>query len=193
MGSTTSAKWSGWRSRIVEIPGAGDGKPVLLEFRAGFTTSFNLSTVRKGPYHQRAHDTLVTIGRTGPSHIVLPADCDALAIWRIMVGNEAASGLGRWKVRIVDRDALPQLPSNTARGKGTQTFGYFSPKPYFEYAPVVHYDFIDSPGTIIYTPANGGKQLIRFTSAVNQKGTLRLPQHGYVTLSEHGKWQISVT
>ncbi|MFF2254604.1 hypothetical protein [Streptomyces sp. NPDC058142] len=138
MGSTTSAKWSGWRSRIVEIPGAGDGNPVLLEFRAGLTTSFNLSTVRKGPYHQRAHDTLVTISRTGRSHIVLPADCDALAVRRITVGNEAASGLCRWKVRIVDSDALPQLPTKTARGKGTRTFGYFSPKPFFEYAPIVH-------------------------------------------------------
>ncbi|UUS35059.1 hypothetical protein NRO40_14280 [Streptomyces changanensis] len=193
MGSTTSAKWSGWRSRIVEIPGAGGGKPVLLEFRAGLTTSFSLSTVREGPYHQRAHDTLVTIGRTGPSHIVLPADCTALAIRRVVAGSEGASGLGRWKVRIVDSDALPQLPSRTAQGNGTQTFGYFSPKPYFEYAPVVHYDFIDSPGTIIYTPADGGKQLIRSTSAVDQKGSLRLPQHGYVTLSEHGKWRISVT
>lgn len=193
MGSTTSAKWSGWRSRTVEIPGAGHGKPVLLEFRAGFTTSFNLSTVCKGPYHQRAQDALVIIGRTGPSHIVLPADCDALAVRRVMVGNEAASGLGGWKLRIVDSDARPPLPTKTARGKGTETFGYFSPKPYFEYAPVVHYDFVAPPGTIIYTPADGGKQLIRFTSAVNQKGTLRLPQHGYVTLSDHGKWQISVT
>ncbi|MFK3735044.1 hypothetical protein ACI2LJ_32820 [Streptomyces sp. NPDC088090] len=189
----TPAQWSGWRSRVVGIPGAGEGKPVPLEFRAGFTTRFNLSAVRKGSPHQRAYDTLVTIGRTGPSHIVLPADCDALAIWRVTVGNEGASGLGRWKVRIVDSDALPQLPPRTARGKGTRTFGYFSPKPYFEYAPVVHYDFIDSPGTIIYTPADGGKQLIRFTSAATQKGTLRLPRHGYVTLSEHGKWQISVT
>jgi hypothetical protein len=164
-----------------------------LEFRAGFTTSFNLSTVRKGPHHQRAQDALVTIGRTGPSHIVLPADCDALAIRRVVVGNEGASGLGRWKLRIVESDVLPRLPTETAQGKGTKTFGYFSPKPYFEYAPVVHYDFIDSPGTIIYTPANGGKQMIRFTSAVNKKGTLRLPQHGYVTLSDHGKWRISVT
>ncbi|MFF9160927.1 hypothetical protein ACF081_11795 [Streptomyces longwoodensis] len=193
MGSITSAQWSGWRSRTIEIPGAGAGQPVLLEFRAGFTTSFNLSTVRKGAYRQRAHDTLVTIDRPGPSHIVLPADCNALVISRVRVGNEGASGLGRWKVRIVDSDALPPLPSETVRGKGTRTFGYVSPKPYFEYAPVVHYDFIDSPGTIIYTPANGGKRLIRFTSAVNQTGTLRLPQHGYLTLSEHGKWRISVT
>ncbi|QNP67787.1 hypothetical protein [Streptomyces genisteinicus] len=193
MDSTTPASWSGWRSRTVEIPGAGDGTPVLLEFRAGFTTSFRLSTVRKGAQHQRAHDTLVTIGRTGRSHIVLPADCDALAIWRVTVGNEGASGFGRWKVRIVDNDALPQLPTEKTRGKGTRTFGYFSPKPYFEYAPVVHYDFIDSPGTIIYTPANGGKQLIRFTSAATRKGTLRLPHHGYVTVSDHGTWRISAT
>jgi hypothetical protein len=164
-----------------------------VEFCAGLTTSFNLSALRKGRYHQRAQDTLVTISRSGPSHIVLPGDCDALAIGRVRVGNEGASGLGRWKLRIVDSDTLPQLPATTARGKGTETFGYFAPKPYFEYAPVVHYDFVDSPGTIIYTPANGGKQLIRFTSAVSQKGTLRLPQHGYVTLSEHGTWRISVT
>ncbi|MFE6710635.1 hypothetical protein [Streptomyces sp. NPDC057695] len=193
MGSTTSARWSGWRSRIVHIPGAGDGKPVLLEFRAGFTTSFELTTGRKNSSRQRAHDTLVTIGRTGPSHIVMPADCDTLAVRRVTVGNEGASGFGRWKVRVVDSDALPQLPTKDARGKGTQTFCYLRAKPYFEYAPVVHYDFIDSPGTIVYTPANGGKQLIRFTSAVTQKGTLRLPQHGYVTLSDHGKWRISVT
>ncbi|KPC78348.1 MULTISPECIES: hypothetical protein [unclassified Streptomyces] len=190
MGSTTSAEWSGWRNRAVEIPGAGNGKPVLLEFRAGFTARFQLSTVRKGPYHQRAQDTLVTIGRTGPSHIVLPADCDALAIWR---GSDGTGGLGGWKLRIADSDALPRLPTGAARGTGTETFGYFSPKPHPDYAPVVHYDFIDCPGTIIYTPANGGKQLIRFTSAADQRGTLRLPQHGYVTVSEHGEWQVSVT
>ncbi|MEU2060345.1 hypothetical protein [Streptomyces sp. NPDC013455] len=192
MGSS-SAAWSGWRSRTVEIPGAGDGKPVVLEFRAGLTSSFDLATVRKGSHHQRARDTFVTIGRAGPSHIVLPADCDALAIRRVTVGNEGASGLGRWRLRVVDSDALPRLPAGAAQGKGTKTFGYFDPKPYFEYAPVVHYDFVDSPGTVVYTPANGGKQLIRFTSAVNQKGTLRLPQHGYVTLSDHGKWRVSVT
>ncbi|KES04811.1 hypothetical protein BU52_23560 [Streptomyces toyocaensis] len=164
-----------------------------MEFRAGFTTSFQLVTVRKGPHHQRAHDTLVTIGRTGPSHIVLPADCDALAIWRVTVGSEGASGFGRWKLRIADGDALPRLPSGTTQGKGTRTFAYFSPKPYFEYAPVVHYDFADAPGTIVYTPANGGKRQIRFTSAADQRGTLRLPQHGYVTVSEHGKWHLSMT
>lgn len=193
MGTETTERWFGWRSRIVDIPGAGSGKPVLLEFRGGLTTSFDLSTVRKGSAHQRAHDTLVTIGRRGPSHIVLPADCDALAISRVMVGSDAASGLGRWKLRVVGKEALPPLPFKGAQARGTTTFSYFAPKPYYEYAPVVHYDFLDSPGTIIYTPANGGKQVIRFTSAANQKGTLRLPQHGYVTLSERGKWQISVT
>ncbi|MER6678664.1 hypothetical protein [Streptomyces sp. NPDC000983] len=178
---------------MVEFPGAGVGKPVVVEFRAGFTSSFDLSTVRRGSYRQRARDRLVTIGRTGRSHIVLPGDCDALAIARVVVGNEGASGVGRWKVRVVDSDALPRLPATEARGRGTRTFGYFSPKPYFEYAPVVHYDFIDSPGTIIYTPAGGGQRLVRLTSAVTQRGTLRLPQHGYVTVSEHGRWHISVT
>ncbi|MYQ45215.1 hypothetical protein GTW40_09095 [Streptomyces sp. SID4985] len=193
MGTETTGRWFGWRSRIVDIPGAGDGRPVLLEFRAGLTTSFVLAAVRKGPHHQRAQDDLVTIDRLGPSHVVLPADCDALAVSRVVVGNDAASGLGRWKLRVVDEGALPPLPAEKARGRGTETFGYFTPKPYYEHAPVVHYDFLDSPGTIIYTPANGGKRLMRRTSAADQKGTLRLPQHGYVTLSEHGKWQISVT
>lgn len=193
MGREAASKWSGWRSRVVEIPGAGEGKPVPLRIRGGFMTSFELSSVRKGPYHQRAHESLVRINGRSPSHIILPANCNAVDIRRVIVGEEASSGMARWKLRVVDKDALPSLPANETRGRETETFSYFAPKPYYEYAPVLHYDFIDHPGSIIYTPANGGERNLRITSHANQRGTLRLPQHGYVTLScDYGRWQISV-
>ncbi|MFD0034977.1 hypothetical protein ACWGDS_41345 [Streptomyces sp. NPDC055059] len=192
MGREAVSKWSGWRSRVVEIPGAGEGKPVPLRIRGGFTSSFDLYAVRKGPYRQRAHEGLARIYGSRASHIILPANCDALSIRRITVGD-GASGVARWKLRVVDKDALLPLPPVEIGGRGTETFSYFASKPYYEYAPVLHYDFNNPGGEIIYTPAHGGKRRERSITHANQRGTFRLPAHGYVTLSAYGRWQISVT
>ncbi|MFD4862530.1 hypothetical protein [Streptomyces atratus] len=166
--------------------------PIPLEFRGGITSDFDVVAVRKGAYRQRAQAATARIHRRGPSRIVLPADCDAVTIQRIRY-HEGAGGFSAWKLRVLEPDALPPLPSDDSERKGTDTFGHFAPKPYYEYAPVLHYDFVDAPGTLIYTPARGGEQVVRHTSAVDQRGTLRLPQHGYVTLSAHGKWRVSAT
>ncbi|MGK5695101.1 hypothetical protein ACSNOJ_19725 [Streptomyces sp. URMC 128] len=93
---------------------------------------------------------------------------------------------------MVEPSDLPQLISTDVTGRGTETFGYSEPKPYYEYIRVLYYDFLDYPGTLIYTPENGADQVIHHTSAADQKGTLRMPHHGYVTVSAYGRWQLSV-
>lgn len=190
MGEGNDGAWSGWRDQTIQVPGGGTGKPLLLEFRGGLTSNFDLVAIRAGSHHQRSQASIAKIHRRGTSHIVLPGNCDALSVQRIRY-HEGAGGFSRWRLRLIDKDALPKLPAKDSEGAGTETFGYFHPKPYYEYAPVLHYDFVDTPGTLIYTPASGAAQVIRHTSAADQKGTLRLPQHGYVTVSANGKWCIS--
>lgn len=188
---TAGDSWSGWRDRIVEIPGAGTGTPQLLEFRGGITSGFDLIAVRKGAYHRRARTSVMMVRRRGPSRFVLPANCDALEIQRKRYRN-GAGGFSGWKLRVIDRDELPLVSKEDAEGRGIETFGHFADKPYYEYVPALYYDFVDHPGTLIYTPANGGEQVIRHTSYADQKGVLRLPQHGYITVDTDGRWQVSV-
>lgn len=173
MGTDTESVWSGRRDRTMQIPGGGSGKPLLLEFRGGPTSNVELVAVQKGAHHTRAHSLIAQIHRRGPARVVLPPHCDAIAIQRIRY-REGAGGFSGWKLSLIDQNSLPQLPSKDFKGKGTDTFGYFDPKPYYEYARVPHYDFLDAPGTLTYTPANGGDQVIRHTAAVDQKGVLRL-------------------
>ncbi|WP_037673145.1 hypothetical protein [Streptomyces griseus] len=189
---TPGGTWSGWRDRTVDLPGAGTGTPVPLEFRGGFTSGFELVAMRKGAYRQRDRKPLARIHRRGPSHLVLPADCDAVEVRRVRHRN-GSGGFSGWRLRVVEADALPRQPAGDTDVKGTETFGYFAPKPYYEYAPVLRYDFVDVPGTLSYTPADGGEQLVRLTSAVDRRGSLRLPRHGYVTLSSSGMWRVRAT
>ncbi|WP_066952071.1 hypothetical protein [Streptomyces lushanensis] len=101
--------------------------------------------------------------------------------------------MSRWRARVIEPDALPRIPSKESEGRGTETFGYFEPKRYYEDTRSLYYDFTDTPGTLIYSPADGREQTTRHTSAVDQKGVLRLPHHGYVTVSSNGRWTVSVT
>lgn len=157
---TRGGAWSGWRDRTVDIPGAGTGTPVPLEFRGGITSNFELVAIRTRSYRQRVRKPLARIHRRGPSHLVLPADCDAVGVRRIRY-REGAGGFSGWKLRVVEADAVPPLPAEATEVKGTGTFGYFAPKPYYEYAPVLRHDFVDVPGTLTYTPADGSEQLGR--------------------------------
>jgi hypothetical protein len=191
MSGTAASAWSGWRDRTIQVPGGGTGKPLVLRFRGGLTSDFDIVAIQAGAHHQRARSSIAQIHRGAACHIVLPANCDALEVQRIRY-REGAGGFSRWRLSLTDGDALRSLPVKDCEGKGTDTFGYFAPKPYYEYAPVLSYDFVDAPGTVTYTPANGASPVIRHTSAATQKGTLRLPQHGYVTLSATGRWRISV-
>lgn len=195
------AEWSGWRSREiqvsgsigggpVQVPGGGSGTPLLVESRGDLTSSFEIVSVRAGSYHQRAHSPIAALHRRGPSRFVLPADCDAFRVCRVRT-REGAGGFSRWRARLIEPDALPPLTSEERTGKGTETFGHFEAKLYREHARALYYDFVDAPGTVICTPANGAPQMVRHTSAADQKGVLRLPQHGYVTVSADGRWKVS--
>ncbi|WP_066952069.1 hypothetical protein [Streptomyces lushanensis] len=83
MGERTESTWSGWRDRVVQVPGGGSGTPLLLEIRGGVTSSFDIVAVRAGAYHQRARARIATIHGHRPCRIVLPADCDAFEVQRI--------------------------------------------------------------------------------------------------------------
>ncbi|MGW3656298.1 hypothetical protein ACWD6R_11560 [Streptomyces sp. NPDC005151] len=131
---------------------------------------------------------MTTHGRT-PCRVVLPGDYDSLGIRRLRV-RDGAGGFHRWHAQLVDPNSLPELPSQTARGKGTETFGYFEAAPYYEYVRVLHYEFEDH-GTVAYCPATGGDPVRALASDARRKGVLRLPRHGYVTVSSDGKWEVS--
>ena len=191
-GEATDSSWSGLRDRTVGIPGGGSGTPLLLEFRGGLTSGFELVAVRTTSYRERDQLPIARIRHRGPSRVVLPARYDALAIRRVWRRN-GAGGFGGWKLRLLAADALPPLPVEETERKGTDTFGYFTPKPYYEYAPLLRWEFVDGPGKLVYSPADGGEQVVRDSFPLNRSGALRLPKHGYVTLSARGKWRVSVT
>lgn len=190
-GETTGGSWSGLRDRTVQIPGGGRGTPLLLEFRGGFTSGFELVAVRTTSYREHDRLPITRIHHRGPSRVVLPARYDALEIRRVRHRN-GAGGFSGWKLRLLDADALPPLPAEETEGKDADTFGYFSPKPYYEYAPLLRWEFVDGPGKLVYSPADGGEQVVRDSFPLNRSGALRLPKHGYVTLSARGKWRVSV-
>ncbi|MFJ2264356.1 hypothetical protein ACIOKD_39800 [Streptomyces sp. NPDC087844] len=106
--------------------------------------------------------------------------------------RENAGGFSGWKLRVIEPDVLPEISKKDSEGKGVETFGYFEPKPYHEYIRTLYYDFTDDPGTLIYNPANGAEHVIHGTSSADQKGSLRLPHHGYVTVAANGRWRVSV-
>lgn len=165
--------------------------PLPLEIRGGLSSSFSLCPVRFGAGSGEDSIDLVTTRGASPCRVVLPAEADAFTVRRVRL-HERAGGFHRWRVRLIDRDALPGLSSKGVSGEGTETFGYFEPTRYYEQVRVLHYEFEDS-GTVGYCPVAGGDPVRVVTSRATRKGHLRLPRHGYVTMSGGGGWRVSVT
>ncbi|MFE7572422.1 hypothetical protein ACFU76_36710 [Streptomyces sp. NPDC057539] len=192
MTDTGPGVWSGWRSKEIRITGAGERKPVPLEIRGGFTSTFLVQPVRSGTEGRDTGGFLLVTSGGGPHRVVLPPEFDSLLIGRQRVGSEGASGFHRWKVRVLSRSALPALSSETVEGEKAESFTYS--RPAGETRPaVLHYEF-QGRGDVIYCPGNGQPpKTVRTHTYEERAGTLPLSREGYVTVVTSEKWKVSIT
>ncbi|MEV6420749.1 hypothetical protein [Streptomyces sp. NPDC051662] len=192
MTDTGPGVWSGWRSKEIRITGAGERKPVPLEIRGGFTSTFLVQPVRSGTEGRDTGLFILTTSGGGPHRVVLPPQFDSLLISRQRVGSEGASGFHRWKVRVVSGAALPTLSSETVEGQRTESFTY-SPPTGRTGPALLHYEF-QGRGEIIYCPGTGEPpKTVRTSTYEERAGTLPLPHQGYVTVLTSEKWKVSIT
>ncbi|MFJ2646408.1 hypothetical protein ACIO1C_06730 [Streptomyces sp. NPDC087420] len=110
------AKWSGWRSREIEIRKGMDSAPALLEVSGGLGTKFEMTPLRRmgGTYAPGQGFTVWGFSRR---RVIVAPEYNHLNIFRAAVGNENSTGLGGWRVRRITHDEIDPLDGSTS-GRG---------------------------------------------------------------------------
>ncbi|WP_432095159.1 hypothetical protein [Streptomyces sp. bgisy100] len=190
MADAKSSAWSGWRDKELAIPGAGKGVPIPLELRGGFSSSFSFHPVRGGTRGRDAGPDLGSTSGRGALRVVLPARFDSVAIRRRR-GHEGAGGMHRWKIRVLAPDDVPLLSSEPYKGHGFDTVAFLDGS---RRSVDLHYEFEDehSYGDILFNPESGREPQCLVRYDVQHRGTLRLPEPGYVTFETPDRWEVRV-
>ncbi|WP_411079790.1 hypothetical protein [Streptomyces sp. cmx-18-6] len=175
---------SGWRGREVRIPRpAGTPGPVVLEFKGGVTTSFQLYAGKRTATYRSYGEQLLRTGGPRARRVLVPSHCNHVGVHRISPGRNVGTGFARWRLRAVDTAELPVL-TDTLSGK-CEDVVFFDRPARFSFA----WDGSLANGRLYFTRADGGE-----ARAVGLEGVFRgvtvVPGGGFLSVSVSEPWTL---
>lgn len=175
---------SGCRGREVEIPRpAGKQGPVILEFKGGLSTTFQVDALRRSTTRKDDGGSVLRVYGSQPHRGLLPAGYNRVKITRVKPKPSTGTGFSRWRLRTVEAAELPVL-TDTMSGKH-QGFLYFDGHASVSFAWLGDTE----SGELHFTPAAGGKAE-SLTRRGDIRGVVTVPGSGFLAVSTWGRWTL---